>query len=504
MSLLGVDVGTTGCKSIAFDGSGRVLAEARREYPLMNPKPGYWELDAEQVWRDVAATIAEVAAATKADPITALAVSALGEAVVPVGHDRRPLAGGPVSADFRAPAQMEKLSAALGDAAIYAITGQPGTAFYSLPKMMWWRETTPELYDRVWKFLCFGDYVLARMGLDPVIDPSMAARTLAFDIHRGEWSETILQAAGIPVDRLPAVMPSGTLVGHLDAGMAASLGLPPSVAVVTGGFDQACGALGVGVVDAGTGFYGLGTTEALALVVEPPLPNLETLHVALCPHVAPGRMLAMAGSQTGGRLLHWYRNEFAAREEDVARASGRDVYEVILDSLSPEPSPLIVLPHFTGSGTIHNDPYSKGAIIGLTFDSKRSDVAKAVLEGVTYEQASCLDHLDAAGVAIRRLMVVGGGARSDTALQIKADIMGRDLCRPETSDASCLGAALLAGLATGVYSDLADVKRIVERDAVTFVPDPDRRRVYRQRLAVYEGLYDALIGASRELDRVRA
>lgn len=122
----------------------------------------------------------------------------------------------------------------------------------------------------------------------------------------------------------------------------------------------------------------------------------------------------------------------------MARASGRDVYEVILGSLPAEPSPLMVLPHFTGSGTIHSDPYSKGAIIGLIFDSKRADVAKAVLEGVTYEQASCLAHLDASGVPIRRLMVVGGGARSDAALQLKTDIMGRELCRQDTSDASCL------------------------------------------------------------------
>jgi len=143
----------------------------------------------------------------------------------------------------------------------------------------------------------------------------------------------------------------------------------------------------------------------------------------------------MAGSQTGGRLLHWCRNEYPAHEEDEARTSGRDVYAVILESHSPEPSPLIVLPHLTGSDTI------------------------------------------------RRLMVVGGGAGSDKVLQIKADIMGRHLCRPDTSDGFRLGAALLAGLATGVYSDLDDVKKLVERDAVMFTPDPGHHRIYERRLA---------------------
>jgi xylulokinase len=262
-----------------------------------------------------------------------------------------------------------------------AITGQPGTAFYSLPKMMWWKETMQELYRSVWKFLCFGDYVLMRLGLDPVIDPSMAARTLAVDIHRDAWSETILDAAGIPVDCLPEVKPSGTLVGHLGAALAAELGLPPAVAVVTGGVDQACRALGVGVIDAGTGYYGLGTTEALALVVEPPFRNLEAHNVALCPHVAPGGMIAMAGSQTGGRLLSWYKDEFAAPEQALALATGRNVYDVILESLPSGPSPLILLPHFTGSGTIHNDPHSEGAILGMTFDTKRADVAKATMRG---------------------------------------------------------------------------------------------------------------------------
>lgn len=499
MSLLGIDVGTTGCKTIAFDRSGRVLAESRREYPLLNPKPGYWELDAERVWTDVAATIAGVAAETAADPVEALAISALGEAVVPVAFDRHPLAGAPVSADFRAAAQMERLTGALGASAIYAITGQPPTAFYSLAKMMWWKEEAPELYAKAWKFLCFGDYVLARLGMDPVIDFSMAARTLAFDIHRGEWSATILDAAGIAAEKLAEAKPSGVSIGRLPREAAETLGLPASVVVVTGGFDQACGALGVGVVDAGTGYYGLGTTEALALVVEPPFPNLEPLNVALCPHVAPGTMIAMAGSQTGGRLLRWFRDEFAAADAVVAEAAGRSAYDVMAESFPAEPSPLIVLPHFTGSGTIHNDPTSRGAILGLTFDTKRSDLAKAVVEGITYEQAFCLARLAEEGVPIDRLMVVGGGARSDIALQIKADILGRSLCRQGLSDASCLGAAMLAGLGAGIFAEIGDATRMIGGDSRTFIPDPIRHAIYARRLEIYRGLYDSLIGAMRAL-----
>lgn len=488
MSLLGIDVGTTGCKAVVFDAAGRPLATARREYALAHPREGFWELDPEQVWQQVVSAIRETVATAGAG-VTALAVSALGEAVLPVDRDGLPLAGGAISADLRAATETDVLRDRLGAAAIYAITGQPATAYYSLPKMMWWHRNAPDVYARTYKFVCFGDYVLMRLGLEPTIDATMAARTLAYDINRAAWSRTMIEAAGIDPDKLPTVVPSGSPLGRLGRQGAALTGLSADVDVVAGGFDQACAALAAGVVAEGNGFYGLGTTEALALAMRQPKPTLSKLNVAVIPHAVPGILLAMTGSQTGGRLLRWCRDELCAEERMAAAVGNVDAYDLMLAGLTADPGPLMVLPHFAGSGSLDGDADALGAILGLSFNARRADIVKAVLEGVTYEQALSLARLDAEGVSPSRLAVVGGGARSDLWMQIKADIIGRPLARQQLFDASCLGAALLAGIATGVYASPQAAVDAVERSVRVFEPDERRHALHRRRLAAYGRLH---------------
>ena len=366
------------------------------------------------------------------------------------------------------------------------------TAYYSLPKMMWWRRQMPDVYAHTHKFVCFGDYVLARLGFEPTIDATMAARTLAYDINTGSWSEPIIAAAGIDPAKLPRVVPSGTTIGHLGARGAVLTGLSPDVAVVVGGFDQACAAFAVGVIDEGEGFYGLGTTEALALAVEKPDPAFAALNVAVIPHVVPDMLLAMTGSQTGGRLLRWFRDEFCATDKGRAEREGRDAYDLILDGMTPEPGMLMVLPHFAGSGSLDSDPNALGAILGLSFKAARQDVAKAILEGVTYEQALSLVRMGEKGVRPTRLAVVGGMARSDIWMQIKADIIGCELIRQQIFDASCLGAALLAGLATGVLASPQAAKAAVARDVTHFRPVDRRHQVHKRRLVAYSHLHQRL------------
>lgn len=456
MSVLGIDIGTTGCKSVAFAQGGRVLSSSFRHYSLHNPSTGMWELDAEQVWRCTVETIREAAAATHSDKVEAIAVSALGEAIVPVDNNFKPLCGAPVSADFRAEAETARLEKALGKKRIYQTTGQPISLNYSLPKMMWWRENAPEIYKKTWKFLCFGDYALAQMGLTPTIDPSLASRTLAFDLKTGAWSETMMEVAGIPSDKMAEIAKSGAVVGTLDDHVAAHLGLPPGVVAVNGGFDQACGAFGAGVENSGTGYYGLGTTEALAVVVDHILDQFYMINASLCPHVAGDQFLVMGGSQTGGRLLQWFKDELATGDSLLAKQKNIDVYDFIIKSASKEVAPLLVLPHFTGSGSYFSDPDSKGAIVGLTFKSTRADIAKAILEGTTYEQAILLNEFAHAGVKVEQLNAVGSGAKSDTLLQLKADIVGLKIVRPDVGEAACRGAALLAYRAIGKPNSFCD------------------------------------------------
>ncbi|MYI41886.1 MAG: hypothetical protein F4063_08190, partial [Chloroflexi bacterium] len=210
------------------------------------------------------------------------------------------------------------------------------------------------------------------------------------------------------------------------------------------------------------------------------------------PHAAPGSFIALSGNQTGGRLLRWYRDELAAAERAEAASSGRDVYEVIVDQVEDTPGELLLLPYFVGSGTLYSDSTATGALLGLSFDSKRADIVRAILEGLAYEQALGLRKLNEIGVEINELTAVGGGARSDRWMQMKADICAVPVSVLHTSEAASLGVAMLAGWATGVYASLDEAAQQLIRVRKTFSPRPDRAEVYQRQLTRYVQLYEAL------------
>ena len=499
MSLMGIDVGTTGCKVVAFDEAGAVLAQAGREYPLLNPQPGWFELQPDLVWSHVCDCLRAVNAQLLHDPVSALSVSSQGEAVIPVTRAGDVLANSPVSSDSRNRGQADELREKLGGQRIYAITGQPLSTIYTLPKVMWWRDHQPQVFKDAWKFLCYVDFVIMRLGLPPVIDHGMAARTLGFDVQALDWSDELLAAGDLTRDRLAQAAASGVLVGEVPRQLAESLGFQRRVQVVTGGHDQPCGALGAGVLQPGSAMYAIGTTEALAAVTDKPRVALRQYNVSCYPHVAPDTYIALAGNQTGGRLLRWYRDELGAAERSIAAEQGRDVYDVIVEQVDDAPGQLLLLPYFVGSGTMHEDASATGAIVGLSFNSGRKDLVKAILEGLTYEQALSLRSLKELDIDIGQLTAVGGGARSDKWIQIKSDITNLPIRVIHTSEAVSLGAAMLAGWATGVYRDLPEAAAQVIHARKTFLPRADRVEHYQRQLSLYARLYQALRPIYRDM-----
>lgn len=492
MSLMGIDVGTTGCKVVAFDEDGAVLAQAGREYPLLSPNPDWYELDPDQVWSFVRECLRAVNARLRHDPVTALSLSSQGEAMIPLTKDGAVLANSPVSSDRRNTKQTAEMEAALGAERIFALTGQPMSTIYTLPKVLWWRDNAPEILEKTWKFLCYVDFIAFKLGVEPVIDYSMAARTLAFDYRAEDWSDELLAAGHVRRDQLARPLPSGEIIGEIPRKLAEELGFGRAVKVVTGGHDQPAGALGAGVLQPGTAMYSTGTTQALVAVTEKPRMKMLQYNVSCYHHAAPGNFIALNGNQTGGRLLRWYRDELAAAERAIANQSGRDVYDVIVEQIPEAPGDIILLPYFVGSGGLHNDPSATGVVIGLNFGSKRADIVRAILEGLTYEQALCIRRLNEIGVEVNRITAIGGGSRSDRWLQIKADITNLPVSAIHTSEAASLGVAMLAGCATGVYSSLQEAASQLIKTRATFQPRPDRAEHYQRQLTIFADIYHAL------------
>ncbi|MBN2329452.1 MAG: hypothetical protein JXR73_20090 [Candidatus Omnitrophica bacterium] len=494
MSLLGIDVGTTGCKAVAFQEDGKMITSAYREYPLHSPQPGWAELDGNRVWEDVKACIREAAAKTKNDPISALAVSSQGEAVSYINDQGEIIHNALVSFDNRTERYVTKWEEKFGRKKIFETTGQPLAALFTALKLQWMHEHKPEIMKQTRVLLGFEDLVMYKLGQAPATDYTLAARTLFFDVTKCDWSDEFLQFAGIDRSLMPALKPSGTLLGEVPDSIADELGLPKGVKVVTGGHDQPCQSLGAGVTESNMASYGIGTVECIAPAFSDLIIN-DVMHqnnICCYHHACPDLYIALIYNFTGGSLFRWYRDQFAQDELRRASESGRDVYDILTEEASDRPTGILVLPHFTTTGVPHFDTQAKGAFLGLRLGTTKGEITRAILEGITYEMRMCLELLKDAGGEVNILRATGGGAKSPFWLQVKADIMGVPVAVPSVSEAGCLGCAILAGSATGVYSSIREAAQSLASIERTYEPNQEYHRLYTERFECYKEIYPRL------------
>jgi xylulokinase len=500
MSVLGIDVGTTGCKAAAFSAEGRLVASAYEEYDVLRPRPGWAELDSAEVWDGVRRTIGEVASRSGSDPIQALAVSSLGEAMVPVTEDRQILGPSLLNFDARGEQYLEWLGSVLDQEELYRISGNALGNHYSLTKLLWTREHQPHIYQRTHKFLLWGSFVPFMLGAEPVVDYSLANRTLLFDIDRRAWSEEIAEYAEIDLRKLPGTAPSATTIGTVSSHLARELGLPPRVSIVTGAHDQCANALGCGVIAEGHAVYGMGTyicitptfgeRRAPAVMIER---GLGTEH-----HAVPGRYVSFISNQ-GGAVVKWFRDTFAAAEHRQAVERARDVYADLMSEMPADLSSVVVLPHFAPSRGSAQGAGSHGVFAGLRLDTTRGDVLKGILEGTTFHLKERIESLPAAGIEIDEFRAVGGGSKSDAWIQISADIMGRPFVRPRITEAGTLGAAIMAGVGVGIFSSSEAGVEGAVRLGRTFEPRPAKQKVYASRFEKHKRLRPLMAEYLRDL-----
>jgi xylulokinase len=488
MAILGLDVGTTACKAVAFSEEGNILGSAGKGYQLRFPRPGWAELDPEEVWNAVRSVIREAARGCP-EPIEAIGVSSQGEAVVALDRHGNALSPIIVSFDRRSLPQTEYLRQALGDSVIYAKSGQILAPMGTATKILWMGQNGIGKTVEKPFFACVGDYIMYRLGVTPATDPSMAARTMLYDIRLQNWSPELLDAVGIRKEQLAVILPAGTAVGRIPPEVASELELSRGVTMVVGGHDQPCAMLGTGATAEGEAAYSLGTTETLICSMHSFQPELGSRGFPCYPHVLAGHFVTLAGNFTGGNLLQWFRDQFAAEEKLEAERTGRDAYDLILEQMPDTPSGLLVLPHFTSTGTPWNDPNGVGAILGLQLETTRGQFIRGLLEGVTFEILLNMSVIRETGVCISSCRAVGGGSRSSRLLQLKADVLGVPIHVPRAGEATCKGAALLAGQGVGLFRDPAGVWREKEEEMPCFVPDKIKAAYYHERLSVYRLLY---------------
>jgi len=530
MSLMGVDVGTTGVKAAVFGLDGRLLSSAYVEYDLLFPFPGATELDSHGVLDSAFRVIGGTAEKVRhTDPVEAIGIASQGEAFTPVLPGGEMLANIMTSSDSRAQSIVEPWTAEFGREQLYRITGHTAYPMYSLFKLLWLKRNQPEVfgagpgvggvsrprirqrhahgspsgdasYERgAWKFLFCQDLVAFGLTGAAATDYTMAARSMLFDVGTKQWSREICDAIELDIGRLPTAVPSGTVVGTVMPHVAAKLGLDEGVKVAVCGHDQPVGALGCGAAVSGSAAYSMGTTECVCPATDRFLltDELMAANLATYPHVLPGLYTTVAFNLGGGGVLKWVRDNLAINETEAARQMGEDPYDAIIAAASDEPSDLMLLPHFGPTGTPHFDAHGAGMLFGLTLSTTRAEMLRAFLEGITYEMKLNLTILADSGFALSELRAVGGGARSDTWMQMKADILGVPLVRMQVTEATCMGAAMLAGQGLGML-DAARAQSEWSIPIKAFEPRTQNTTLYEDRFALYKELYNSL-GAARNM-----
>ena len=481
MSTVGLDLGTSGVRAVAFDETGRQLAEAVTRTELQRPRPGWVVVDAESVLQMAENLIKSVSAtcAGLGDPVRAIAYSSQGEAVVPVDRHGRALTDAPVGMDGRGSAAARAMAERLGGQRVQEITGQPLHPMFSLYKLVVgdspWRSPAAAAYRTL------GDFVLSRWGATPATDWTLAARTGMFDVGTTSWSDTVLGAAADEAPWLADVTFSdpvvpGTVLGPVSAAAAERLGVAATTMLVAGLHDQAASFVGAGGSSGLISTFALGSSDCLTVeTVERPA-GISGTGFATYPW-RPGRWITLAGTAAGGWALEWF-----------ATLTGFGDPAELLRDLAPEPPDAVVLPYLAGSGTLDNDPAARGAIAGLTLALTRAQLTRAFVEAAGYELAAIVDAFGAAGVEIGQLRAVGTGARDPAAVRIRVEAAGLPLT-PTYGNASARGAALLAAVAISSL-DVADLPSIDL--GLTLGPTPTTTDWYAQQRRTYRDLYHAL------------
>ncbi len=491
MALLGIDIGSTALKATLYALDGSRLAGASLEYAAAKSGEG---LAPDSLWQTLIDVIHRLRAAAPRAEIRAAAISSHGESFVPV--DRAGMAIGRFILNT-APIAVEEATAFaehFGKAEIFRRTGLPVHSMYTLPKIAWLRTNRPEVFAAADRFLCVEDYILTRLGVGSWISTSLASRTMALDLEACSWIDEYLAFAGITKAQLSTPVPSGTPIGRAATAAADELGLPQDVEWVAGGHDQGCCSLGAGGVTEGIAVDGTGTFECVSIPVREAVltPAALGYNFPAERHTVSDLKLTLSYI-AGGIALKWFRNVASRHLLDLAALKGVDPYELILADLPEEPTEVLMYPHLIGTGTPWLDARARGALVGFDAGTTYEELAKAAIEGITLEMGWNLELQASIGIEIGRIHAVGGGARSDRWLQMKADIFNQEVVTVP-GEASCAGAAMGAGVGIGAFGSHAEAAAAFVREGKAFTPRPRQVAAYREKAAHYRDVAGRLYG----------
>ena len=494
---LGIDIGTSGTKTIAIDESGAILASASAEYPCEHPKPGWSEQDPEFWWKATIATVRDVLAKANLKPGDIAAIGLSGQMHGSVFLDAQGQVVRPALLwnDQRTVAEAAEIEGkAGGRERLVRLVANRALVGFTAPKVLWLRNQEPANWDRVRQILLPKDYIRFKLSGTYATEVSDAAGTLFLDVANRRWSQELLGLLDLDPALLPECFESFEVSSVVSASGAEATGLKAGTKIVGGGGDQPAGAVGNGIVRAGVASATMGTSGVVfAHAAEPGFDPLGRLQRGC--HAVPGAWCVMGVVLSAGGSFQWYRNQLGQAQVDAARALGIDPYFLLNDEAAlagPGAEGLFFLPYLTGERAPYYDSDAKGAWIGLTVRHGRPHLVRSILEGASYAMRDSLELIREMGVNIEQIRVSGGGARGPLWRQIQANIYGVDVHTVNATEGPAFGVALLAMVGAGVFSSVPEACdatiRLVDQTKV----EPEVKAFHDRGYRIYRKLYQDL------------
>lgn len=496
--LLGIDIGTSACKVAVFDLDGRVVCQSTKEYPVYYPGPGCVEQNPVEWWQGVCLAIREALHMGKIDPkqIAGIGVDGQSWSAIPVNKSGEVLYNTPIWMDTRSSDISRRVVERVGFDKIFGVSGNSFEPTYATPKMLWFKETMPQIYNETYRFLQSNSYIIYKLTGVMSQDISQGYGIHSFDMKKGKWDDAFCDELGIAREKLPEISACHQVVGEVTREAGEETGLAQGIPVVAGGLDACCGTLGAGVVDVGQTQEQGGQAGGMSICLDEALAHPKLI---LSFHVIPDLWLLQGGTVGGGGSLKWFTQEFGGFEEELGRKTGESVFKIMDDeaaAITAGSEGVIFLPYLAGERSPLWDKDAKGVFFGLGYSKTRAHMIRSVLEGCAYALYHNLKTAEEAGVTVEELVAMGGAANSRLWTQIKADVTGKRIKVPTSDTATTLGAAILAGVGTGKYKSF---KEAAERTIkITRVHEPDMLnhekyvKYYDVYLEIYEKLKDTM------------